>query len=87
MVEIEDNVSSGYLNTINIKIDGMAFRFSVSETKTFLCQHEGLLKIRWTGYEIGDLKHLYGPLEDMQLEYKEAQIKKLEDEIRALQAK
>ena len=87
VVKVEDYRSSGYLNTIRISIDGMGFRFSVSETKTFLCQHEGLLKIRWHGYEIGELKHLYEPIEAIELESKEKQLKKLQDEIRALQAK
>lgn len=87
VAEIEENKSSGYFNDISISIDGMDFRFSVSETKTFLCQHDGQVKIRWTGYEIGDLKHLYEPIQAIDLESKEKQIKRLQDEIRALQEK
>lgn len=87
VVGIEDNRSSGYFNTISISIDGMEFRFSVNETKTFLCQHGGALKIRWTGYEIGELKHLYEPIEAQELDFKIEELKKLEGEIKALQAK
>src|SRR5690554_1795752 len=87
VVKIEENRSSGYFNIINISIDGVDFRFSVSEKKTFLSQHYGPVIIRWGGYEIGDLKHLYEPLEAQELESKEKQIKKLQDEIRALQTK
>lgn len=88
VVEIEeDSRGGGYFNTININVAGMEFRFSVSETKTFLSQHEGVLRIKWHGYEIGDLKHLYEPLEAMELESKKTQLKKLEEEIRTLQKK
>lgn len=87
VVKIEENRFSGYFNTIDISIDGMDFRFSVSEKKTYLSQHDGPVIIDWDGYKIGDLKHLYGPIEALELEYKQKQIKKLEDEIRALQAK
>lgn len=86
-IDEDDNRSDGYYNTINILIDGIGFRFSVSEKKTYLCQHEGPVKIRSNEYEIGDLKHLYGPIEDQELESKQKQLKKLQDEIRALQAK
>ena len=87
VVKIEENRSSGYFNIINISIDGVDFRFSVSETKTYLCLHNAPVEIKWNGYEIGELKHLYEPLEAQELESKEKQIKKLQDEIRALQAK
>lgn len=87
VLKIENNSSPGYFNTIRISIDGIGFRFSVSEKKTFLCQHEGPVIIDWNEYEIGDLKHLYEPVEAMVLELKQKQIKKLQDEIRALQAK
>ena len=86
VVKVEKIRHLGFFNTIHISIDGIAFRFSVSETKTYLSQHEGPVKIRWTRYEIGDLKHLYGPVEDQELQYKEEQLKKLQDEIRSLQA-
>ena|SRR5690554_3059365 len=75
----EDNPFNGYLNTINISIDGVHFRFSVHESKTYLSQHEGPVIIAWNGYEVGDLKHLYEPIEAMQLESKEKQIKKLQE--------
>ena len=83
---IEDYQSFGYYNQIKISIDGIGFGFSVSDTKTYLCQHDGPVEISWNGYEIGDLKHLYEPLEAQELESKKAQLKKLEDEIRTLQA-
>lgn len=87
VLKIEENRFSGYYNTINISIDGMDFRFSVSEKKTYLSQHEGPVIIRWDGYGIGELKHLYGPIEAIQLEYYQKQLKKLQDEIREIQAK
>ena len=87
VVKVDKNRSPGYFNSINISIDGIGFKFSVSEKKTYLSQHDGPVKIRWDEYEIGDLKHLYGPIEDQELQYKEAQLKKLQDEIRSLQAK
>lgn len=87
VVKIEDHQSDRYFNPINISIDGVGFRFSVHQSKTFFSQHEGPVIIDWNGYEIGELKHLYGPIEALELEYKQKQIKKLEDEIRALQAK
>lgn len=87
VVNIQKNRSPEFFNPINISIDGIGFRFSVSEKKTYLSQHEGPVIIDWNGYEIGDLKHLYGPIEDQELESKQKQLKKLQDEIRALQAK
>lgn len=87
VLKIKDHHFEGYYNSIHISIDGVEFRFSVHRSKTFFSQHEGPVKISWDGYEIGDLIHLYGPIESMLLEYKQKQIKKLEDEIRALQAK
>lgn len=84
---IEDDASYGYLNSINISIDGLNFKFSISKDKTYLSQHKGPVIIDWNGYEIGDLKHLYGPIEDQELQYKKEQIKKLQDEVRALQTK
>ena len=87
VLQVAENRSPGYFNAIHISIDGIYFRFSVSEKKTYLSQHDGSVIIRWDGYEIGDLKHLYEPIEAMQLEFKEKQIKKLQDEIKALQTK
>lgn len=87
VVKIEDHQGDGYYNVINISIDGIYFRFSVSEKKTYLSQHEGPVEIIWHGYEIGDLRHLYEPIEAMQLEFKEKQIKKLQNEIREIQTK
>ena len=87
VIEIEKNRHQGFFNIIHISIDDIDFRFSVSEKKTYLSQLEGLVKIRWNGYEIGDLKHLYEPIEAFELELKKEQLKKLEDEIREIQAK
>lgn len=87
VLKIEENRFSGYYNTIDISIDGIDFRFSVSEKKTYLSQHDGPVIIDWDGYGIGDLKHLYGPIEALELELKQKQLKKLQDEIREIQAK
>lgn len=87
VVKVDENRSPGYLNSINISIDGIGFRFSVSEDKTYLSQHGGPVEIRWNGYEIGELKHLYGPIQAIDLEIKKQKLKKLQDEIRALQEK
>ena len=87
VVKIEENSSPSYYNIINISIDGLEFSFSVSKCKTFLSQHESPVIIDWDGYKIGELRHLYGPIEAMQLEYKQKQLKKLQDEIREIQAK
>lgn len=87
VVKIEDDQGDGYYNTINISIEGVGFRFSVNKCKTYLSQHHGPVIIDCHGYEIGDLKHLYEPIEAMQLEYKQKQLKKLQDEIREIQAK
>lgn len=85
VVKTEDNVGYGYFNSIHISIDGLDFKFSVHRSKTFFSQHEGPVIIDWDEYEIGDLKHLYEPLEAMEMDIKQKQIKKLQDEIRALQ--
>ena len=87
VVKIEDNTGLGYFNPISISIDGIGFKFSVHRSKTFFSQHEGSVIIDWNGYEIGELKHLYKPLEVMELELKQKQLKQLQDEIRALQTK
>lgn len=84
---IENHQSDGYYNPIIISIDEVEFRFSVHKKKTFLSQHEGAVRIEWNGYEIGDLKHLYEPIEAKEMDIKQKQIKKLEDEIRSLQTK
>lgn len=87
VLKIEDHQSDGYYNIIHISIDGLEFRFSVSKCKTFLSQHESPVIIDWDGYGLGELKHLYGPIEAMQVEFKQKQLKKLQDEIREIQAK
>ena len=87
LVKVGNNRTPGFFNTIYVSIDGIDFSFSVSEDKTYLSQHDGPVKIRWYGYEIGDLKHLYETVEALELELKKEQLKKLEDEIREIQAK
>lgn len=87
VLQVAENKSPGYFNAIHISIDGIYFRFSVSEKKTYLSQHDGPVIIRWDEYEIGELKHLYGPIEDQELESKQKQLKQLQDEIREIQAK
>lgn len=87
LVKVGKDRSRGFFNIIYISIDGIDFSFSVNEDKTYLSQHNGLVKIRWHEYEIGDLKHLYEPIEAMELDSKKEQLKKLEDEIREIQAK
>ena len=87
VVKIEENRSSGYFNIIIISIDEVYFRFSVHKSKRFFTQHDGPVIIDWHGYKIGDLKHLYEPLEAQELDFKIEELKKLEGEITALQAK
>ncbi len=87
VIKVGKHRSAGFFNIIYVSIDGVDFSFSVSEDKTYLSQHDGLLKIRWNGYEVGDLKHLYEPIEALELELKKEQLKKLEHEIREIQAK
>lgn len=87
VIKISDNISYGYYNTINISIDGIEFIFSVHKSKTFLSQHEGIVRIDWNGYVEDELKHLCEPIEAIELEFKKKQLKKLQDEIREIQAK
>lgn len=87
VVKVGKDRSHGFFNIIYISIYGIDFSFSVSEDKTYLSQHNGPVRIRWNGYEIGDLKHLYKPIEALELELKKEQLKKLENEIREIQAK
>src|SRR5690554_792008 len=86
IIKIEDHQSDGYYNSINISIDGLEFKISVHRSKRFFSQHYGAVEISWNGYEIGDLKHLYEPVEALEMDIKQKQIKKLQDEIRSLQA-
>lgn len=87
VISTKENNVKGYLGSIKINIDDIIFEISISESKTYIACFDPEIKIPSFGWEKGELDQLAKHIEVANLAYKEAQIKKLEDEIRALQAK
>ena len=87
VIGTKESLNPGYLGTITIDIDGEIFELSLSKEGNFFCQHSGSIELTSTYDEEIQLKHLSHHLNAARKKNIELKRKKLEDEIREIQAK
>lgn len=84
VVSSSTNVSSGYIGRIDIKIDGLEFKFSLPKNNEFICDHSDV-KIYPYHIDEKELNVLKKAFYDFTKEDRDNQIKELQEKIAELQ--